>query len=403
MKALVVGAGFAGAVVARELAEAGWEVLVIDKRNHVGGNAFDYINAAGIRVHKYGPHLWHGNSDMAQEWVSRFTEWVPYKHYVHAQLPNGQHVPLPINRATIETVFKEELIRLFGPTYTDEHIKGLMVMKRVEHPEITNSRQLMEASVGRELTELFFAPYTKKMWDMDLADLPASIAGRIPTKDDYDPYYFPKDKYQFLPKDGYEALFLKIFDHPNIQVSTSTRREELPQFYSGKGFVKHVPGWEPTKFDVIFSSEPIDTYYNCDLGELPWRSIKFKTITLPIPRALSAPVVNFTHDGPCTRVTEWKQLPAHGGNPYATTLTFEEPCDYKSNDMQRYYPVKTSHVVDPNRELYKRYRERAKKDGIHFIGRCGRYAYLDMQPCVNSTLTQIRAFLSGDQIPAVDL
>ena len=406
-KALVVGAGFAGAVVARELAEAGWKVLVIDQRNHVAGNAYDYVNEHGIRVHQYGPHLWHTSNDEAQEWVSRFTEWVPYKHWVHAQLPDGRPVPLPINRATIETVFEEELHTLYGPTYSTFDIEHLMEQKRADHDCVTNSRDHVEFSVGKELCDLFFAPYTKKMWGMPLEDLPASVAARIPTKTDYDPYYFPKDKHQYLPADGYTAIFHRIFDHPNIDVSLCTARSELPQYYNGEGYVhlvdsKREINWPDAKFDVVFTSEPIDTYYNCDMGELAWRSIKFHTYSLPIPKALTAPVVNFTHDGPHTRVTEWKQLPNGGQNEYWTTLTVEEPCDYKDNNYERFYPVKTSHAVDPNRELYKKYRERAKEDGVHFIGRCGRYVYTDMGPCVVSTLAQVRRFLKGDTIPAED-
>jgi UDP-galactopyranose mutase len=394
-KALVVGAGFAGAVVARELADSGeWDVMVVDKRPHVAGNAYDYVNDLGIRVHQYGPHLWHGNSDAAQEWASRFTEWVQYKHYVHARLPDGRNVPLPINADTIEAVFGEEFENFANsnPAYWDCADETLMIMngysslayedfiksKRVEmNPDqITNSREHVESSVGQELCELFFAPYTKKMWGMDLSDLPASVAARIPTKTDRDPYYFPKDKHQYLPKDGYTAMFNKIFDHKRIMVLLGVARDDITSN-------------NMAKFDVIFTSEPIDEYYKCDLGELPWRSIK-------------APVVNFTHDGPFTRVTEWKQLPAHGGNPYWTTLTFEEPCGYRENGMERYYPVKTAHTVDPNRELYKKYRARAAAEGIHFIGRCGRYTYLDMQPCVNSTLSQVRKFLAGDTAPAED-
>ena len=417
-RALVVGAGFAGAVVARELAEAGWKVLVIDKRNHIAGNAYDYINEHGIRVHKYGPHLWHGNSELSQEWVNQFTDWVPYKHKVQALLPNGKHVPLPVNATTILEVFKNEFsefVKVGNPAtedywgyqdpdigdyyiYTPRAYEAFIESKRVDiKPEdIKNSREHVEASVGKELCELFFAPYTKKMWDMDLSDLPASVAARIPTKTDHDPYYFPKDKYQCLPAEGYTKMFENIFNHENITVKLCVSRDQLPQFTDGQGYVVHIPEWKDTEFDAIFTAEPIDTYYNCDLGELPWRSIKCHVHSFPLPQALPASVVNFTHDGPFTRVTEWKQLPAHGGNPYWTTLTFEEPCDYKNNDMERYYPVKTSHEVDPNRELYKQYRERAKADGIHFIGRCGTYTYTDMSPCVNSTLTYVRKFLAGE-------
>ena len=388
-KALVVGAGFAGAVVARELAEAGWKVTVVEQRDHIAGNAYDYVNEHGIRVHKYGPHLWHGNSEKAQEWASQFTEWVPYKHYVKALLPNGKAVPLPINRETIEEVFREEILQRYG--VNDWSVEDFLALKRVDiNPEyVFNSREHVELSVGKELCELFFAPYTKKMWGMDLSELPVSVAARIPTKTDYDPYYFPKDIYQFLPKDGYTAMFERIFDHENITVKLSISRQELVE----KGDVD---------YDVVFTSEPIDTYYNCDMGELPWRSIRCHVYSVPVPKVLPSPVLNFTHDGPHTRVTEWKQLPGHGDNPYWTTLTVEEPCDYKDNNYERYYPVKTSHKIDPNRELYKKYRERAQKDGIHFLGRAGKYVYIDMQPCVNSTLAQVGKFLAGDIIPAED-
>jgi len=430
-RVLVVGAGFAGAVVARELAEAGWSVTVIDKRDHIAGNAYDYINEHGIRVHKYGPHLWHGNSDEAQAWASQFTEWVPYKHHVQALLPDGRHVPLPINAKTILEVFGQEFrdfVKAGNPEtqeywgYQDEEsdymyyykpaaYEAFMESKRVQiKPEdVTNSREHVESSVGKELTELFFAPYTKKMWGMDLSDLPASVAARIPTKTDHDRYYFPKDKHQYLPKDGYTAMFERIFDHPNIHVVLNMSRENLPQYLklprpypNTKTWTnKQVRDWS-LPYDVVFTSEPIDTYYNCDMGELPWRSIKCHVYSVPYPSILPAPVVNFTHDGPHTRITEWKHLPAHGGNPYWTTLTVEEPCDYKDNNMERYYPVKTSHAVDPNRELYKRYRERAKEDGIHFIGRCGRFVYTDMMPCINSTLVQVRRFLAGYTTPMED-
>lgn len=420
-RVLVVGAGFAGAVVAREMAEAGWNVLVIDKRDHIGGNAYDYINEHGIRVHKYGPHLWHGNSDEAHAWASQFTEWLPYKHWVRALLPNGKTTPLPINARTILDLFRKEFEAFVKAGkaetseywayddeesnnlyyYTDRAYEAFMEMKRAQmNPEdVTNSRQHVEMSVGPELTELFFAPYTKKMWGMDLSDLPASVAARIPTKTDFDKYYFPKDKHQGMPAEGYTKMFEKIFDHPNIEVELGISREILfdRDYFPNAGVFE-----EPGNFDAIFTSEPIDTYYNCDMGELPWRSIKCHTYSVPYPNLLDAPVINFTHDGPHTRITEWKQLPGHGDNPHWTTLTVEEPCDYKDNNMERYYPVKTSHAVDPHRELYKKYRERAKADGIHFIGRCGRFVYLDMQPCINSTLAQVRRFLAGDTTPDIE-
>jgi UDP-galactopyranose mutase len=369
MKILVVGAGFAGAVAARELAEAGHEVLVIDKRNHIGGNTYDFINEHGIRIHKYGPHLWHTNNDEVQEWVSRFTEWVPYKHWVHALLPNGQPVPFPINRKTIETVFAKELEEFGQVGFVD-----------------IDSFTAYDLSA---LHKLLFAPYTKKMWGMELPELPVPD---IQIKTNYDPY-LSKDKHQFLPKDGYAILFKNIFDHQNITVVPLVRREELPQYADPNGYVRFIPNWEDVQFDAVFTSEPIDAYYSYIWGELPWRSIKFHTYSIPMPKAQSAPVVNFTHDGLYTRSTEWKQLPNSSGDPCWTTITIEEPCDYRKNNKERFYPMKIDKEVH---ELNQRYQELAVKDGVHFIGRCGMYTYMGMDECIATTLVQIRRFIAGD-------
>lgn len=391
MDILVVGAGFAGATVARELAEAGHSVVVIDKRDHIAGNAYDYVNEYGIRVHKYGPHLWHTSNDEVQEWASRFTEWVTYRHYVEAMLPDGDYVPLPINHMTIEAVFEHEFDAWADANDQIEYHEGEMVgykwgshakfleTKVSHHTEVTNSRQHVENSVGKELCDLFFAPYTKKMWGLQLEELPASVAARIPTNvENHSFNYFPKDKHQYLPKDGYTRMVHNILDHPNIVVMLSTDRQEI----------------RLSHYDHIFTSEPIDTYFGCVHGELPWRSIKMDVVTLPLPHALPAPVVNFTHDGPHTRVTEWKQLPEHGTNPHFTTLTFERPCDYRDNDMERYYPVKTTNAVDPNRELYKKYRSMADDlSNVTFIGRCGQYVYIDMHQAISSALAEVRRFL----------
>lgn len=406
-KILVVGAGFAGAVAARTLAEAGHQVLVIDKRNHIAGNAYDEVNEHGIRVHKYGPHIWHTSNKEAHEWFSRFTEWVEYKHFVYAQLKDGSHVPLPVNADTIKHVLKDELKEFVEnydfsakpefcglshqmPEFLQEFLDSISV-KLDDLPK--NSREVVESSVGKKLTELFFAPYTKKMWGMDLSDLPAGVAARIPTRTTDENLYFPNDTYQAMPKEGYTKAFERIFDHPNITVWLSTSREDVFKVWNA-GYHKFSDKRWDGKFEAIFTSEPIDALYDSDLGELPWRSIKFHTVTLPLPTALPSPVVNFTHDGKHTRVTEWKKFPSHGDNDYSTTLTFEEPCDYKDNNFERYYPVKSSSEIDPNRELYKKYRERAEKDGFIMIGRMGNFVYLDMHQVISSTLATVKKFLN---------
>ena len=391
---LVVGAGFAGATVARTLAEAGYQVLVIDARNHVAGNAYDYINEHNTRVHKYGPHLWHTSNDEVQSWASRFTDWLPYKHHVKAQLSDGRCVPLPINQKTIEMVFGQRFFDWchengwdapYGEIHSGAHAAFLDSLT-VKHENVTNSLEHVESSVGRELCNLFFGPYTKKMWGLDLKQLPASVAARIPTNvETNSDLYFPKDKHQYLPKEGYTVMVSNILNHPNIKVQLGISRQELLRSENRQS-------WESAlgfklQFSHTFTSEPIDTYFDCHLGELPWRSIKMHTYSVPVINALEAPVVNFTHSGEFTRITEWKQLPGHGDNSVWTTLTAEQPCDYRDNNNERYYPVKTSQTDCPHRALYQKYRELADQDStVTFIGRCGMYVYTDMAPCISSSL-----------------
>jgi len=332
-RVLVVGAGFSGAVVARELAEHNYKVWVIDSRDHIAGNAYDYVNEHGIRVHKYGPHLFHTNNKEVFQYLGRFTEWVDYKHKVKAQLDDGRYVTLPVNRETKEIVGEENVL------------------------------------------DTFFRPYTKKMWGVELDELNPDIINRVPIRDDDNEYYFPNDEYQAMPKDGYTAMVERMLAHENITVKLSTNYDKSLNLL----------------FDHVFNSMPIDQYFDFKYGELPYRSIKFETVHLPVPKALPTATVNFTHDGPKTRVTEWKNIPCHGDNKYITTLTFEEPCDYKDNNMERYYPIKDRN--GKNRELYEKYKSE-QPENMTFIGRCGLYAYLDMHQAVNSALATVRKFLS---------
>lgn len=333
MKYLVVGAGLSGCVVARELAEAGHTVHVIDKRDHVAGNAYDYENEHGIRVHKYGPHLFHTNNEDVFEWLSRFTEWVEYRHKVKAQLADGQYVTLPVNRETKDIVGEENVL------------------------------------------DVFFRPYTKKMWGVELDQLNPDIINRVPIRDDYNEEYFPNDKIQYMPRHGYTKMVENILTHHNITVSLNTEYN----YHMDK------------EYDHVFNSMPIDEWFEWKYDKLPYRSIKFETVSLPIPRALPTATVNFTHHGPKTRVTEWKNIPCHGDNKYITTLTFEEPCDYSENNYERYYPVKDRD--GKNRELYKKYKAEIPEH-MTFIGRCGLYAYLDMHQAVSTALSTVRKFLA---------
>lgn len=333
MNYLVVGAGFAGAVYARELAEAGHEVVVIDSRQHIAGNAYDYVNGEGIRIHKYGPHIFHTNNMNVVEWMSKFTDWVDYEHKVLAKHTDGEFYVLPPNKDTVARIGAENIV------------------------------------------DTFFRPYTKKMWDKDIEELNPKILERVPVRDDDNELYFPNDSFQKMPKEGYTKMFERIFDHENITVLLG---------------VKFSKTMEET-YDHVFNSMPIDEYYNYELGELPYRSIRFETVTLAEKQIYKTATTNFTtYDGP-TRVTEWKNFPWHGENDKATTLTYEYPCDYRSNNMERYYPVKD--IEGENTKIYKMYRDYPNHKTT-FIGRCGTYQYLDMHQVINQSLARVKKFLS---------
>jgi UDP-galactopyranose mutase len=332
---LVVGAGFAGATIARELADAGISVRVIDRRSHLAGNAHDYRDKHGIWIHSYGPHIFHTSNMAVVDWLSRFTDWMEYKHRVKAMLGDGCLVTLPVNRETVARVGLENIV------------------------------------------DTFIRPYSEKMWGLPLEELDPDILSRVPIRSDNNEYYFPNDAFQAMPTEGYTELIKRMLTHQFIEVQLET---------------EFSPGCEK-EFIHIFNSMPIDEYFNCSLGPLPYRSIKFHHVELPIPKLFPVPVVNFTHKLPYTRVTEWKNFPGNT-NPAATVLTYEEPCSYLDNKNERYYPVKD--ISGVNRHLFKQYLSMTPKN-MTFIGRCGLYAYLDMHQAVSSSLAVARTFIQNHQ------
>lgn len=330
-KILVVGAGFSGAVIAHELAKAGYLVDIIDERDHIAGNAYDYENEHGIRVHKYGPHIFHTNNKKVFDWVTQFSDWTEYKHKVKAQLSNGDFVTLPVNKETKLKVGEDNII------------------------------------------DIFYRPYTKKMWNKDIEELDPNILKRVPIRDDDNEYYFPDAIYNFMPTFGYTEVFNTILSHENIKVTLNTK------------FKKDVE----KDYTHVFNSMAIDSYYDYQFGHLPYRSLKFHHVSLPMVKVLPRSVVNFTHDGKYTRMTEWKQFPNHGTSEKWTSLTYEEPCDYAENDFERFYPVKD--INGENRNLYAKYKA-ILNDKVTFIGRCGMYVYIDMDQAINSALAVVEKF-----------
>lgn len=359
---LVVGAGFAGAVYARELAERGWSVTLIDKRPHVAGNAYDEIHS-GTRIHRYGPHLFHTNSGHLVRWIARFGALVPYEHRVSAMLPDGRFVPFPINRVTINRVFGTRL-------HKPEDVKLFLARQTVPIPNPQNAADYLLSTIGRILTDLFFRPYALKMWGLSLEDLDISIVKRVTTGWDDDDRYFKSDRFQVLPKHGYTNLVSRILKHPRICVCLNQPFEQVML----------------RDYFHCFNSMPIDEYYSFCFDPLPYRSIRFHNQGVSWEDVLPNAVTNYPTDKQFTRRTDWCRLPHHVvSREDTTTITLEEPCDYRDNHMERYYPIRTSDHRFEKR--YHKYRALSKRDGATtFIGRCGTYQYLDMHQVINQSI-----------------
>jgi len=365
---LVVGAGFVGAVIARELADAGNRVTVIDKRSHIGGNAFDRVNENGERIHDYGPHLFHGSKDsVAVKWLSNFTAWTPYEHRVRALLEDGRTTPLPVNTTTLEDIFG---VKLESPEDAQRFLEDLQD-KSIEAP--VNSDEVFLKSVGDKLANIFFRPYTAKMWGKPATEIEAAVGARIPVRANRDDRYFTDD-FQAMPTLGYTAMFHNILDHPLITVRLNTHYDRHANEF----------------FEHAFLTIPIDRYYDNCFGELPYRSIRF--VEGFNEEDQPATTVNFTDKGKYTRVTQWSLIPNSGHNdngPHSVTL--EVPCEPKDNNDECYYPIRNKESLG----LYSKYQELAEKDGnLTFCGRLGWFQYLDMVPAVNKALQTVKPFIS---------
>lgn len=352
--ALVVGAGFAGSVCARQLADAGHRVLVIDKRPHVGGNAHDAYDSDGVLVHPYGPHIFHTNSERVFAYLSQFTQWRPYEHRVLAHV-DGEFYPIPINRTTLNRLYNLNLSTAEDATAFYERV-------REPRDPIRTSEDVVLNSVGRDLCEKFFRGYTRKQWDLDLSELSAGVAARIPTRVTEDDRYF-SDAYQCMPIRGYNAMFECMLNHPGIDVELATALEEVR---------------ERVRWRHMVYTGPIDAFFNCRFGKLPYRSLRFEHRHLPgIEKFQPAGTVNYPNDQAYTRITEFKHLTGqkHGG----TSIVYE----YPMADGEPYYPVPRPE----NEELYKRYLALAGETrNVTFVGRLAQYRYYNMDQVVGAAL-----------------
>ena len=354
---LIVGAGFSGTVLAERIAtQRNESVLLIDKRPHISGNAFDTYNSHGLLIHQYGPHIFHTNAEAIFGYLSQFTRWCRYEHRVLAQV-DGLQLPIPINLDTIN--------RLYRLNLTSEELESFFASKAEHVPEIVTSEDVVVSKIGRELYERFFRGYTLKQWELDPSQLDKSVTARVPTRTNRDDRYF-EDKFQFMPLHGYTKMFEKILDHPNISVELATPFKKI----QNRGNYKR----------LIFTG-PIDEYFDHCYGKLPYRSLHFEHKTLGQEWVQTVATINYPQTEDYTRITEYKHLT---GQVHAkTSITYEYPTD----DGDPYYPVPRQQ----NYQQFKRYETLAlATPDVWFSGRLATYRYYNMDQIVGQALATFK-------------
>ncbi len=351
---LIVGAGFAGSILAERLAtQLDARVLIVEKRSHIAGNAYDFYNEDGLLVHRYGPHIFHTNSKKVFDHLSRFTAWRPYEHRVQASV-DGQLVPMPINLDTLN--------QLYALHMNCSEVEAFLASVAEPREQILTSEDVVISRVGRELYTKFFRNYTRKQWGLDPSELDASVTARVPIRTSRDNRYFT-DQYQAMPLHGYTRMFEKILDHPNISVMLNTEYADIENEFSFR--------------ELIFTG-PIDEYFEHCYGRLPYRSLRFEHETHNCRTFQPAAVVNYPNEHAYTRVTEFKYLT--GQDHAKTSIVYE----YPTSEGDPYYPI----PQQQNAELYARYKAMADAlPHVHFAGRLGTYKYYNMDQVVAQSLT----------------
>lgn len=354
---LIVGAGFAGSVVAERLASAGRSVLILEKREHIGGNAYDEMDANGLLIHRYGPHIFHTNSALVSDYLSRFTSWTPYEHRVLAMVEKNLY-PIPINQTTIN--------KLYGLNLDESGIASYLERVREPRVKVITSEDVVLSSVGRDLCDKFFRGYTLKQWGHDLSELSALVAARIPVRTNDDDRYFT-DSFQKMPSSGYTALFKSMLSHPRIQIELGVDFESVRNRY---------------KWKTLVYTGPIDEYFSFRYGKLPYRSLRFEHKHLnEVEKFQPVGTVNYPNDHQYTRITEFKHLT--GQKHPGTSIVFEFP----EQEGDPYYPVPRPE----NQALFQRYNELAnKEDNVFFVGRLAQYRYYNMDQVVASALNVVK-------------
>ncbi|MBC7801146.1 MAG: UDP-galactopyranose mutase [Gemmatimonadaceae bacterium] len=363
---LVVGAGFAGSVLAERLSAAGKRVLLVDRRTHVGGNAYDCLDAAGVLIHPYGPHIFHTNAQRVVDYLSRFTAWRPYEHRVLAAV-RGRLLPVPINRATVNG--------FFGTDLAPQEVEAFLARKAGPPRPIETAADVVLGAVGPELYEAFFRGYTRKQWGLDPSALDKSVTARVPTRTGDDDRYFT-DRFQQMPRDGYTRMFAAMLDQPGITIATGTEYTDVDR----------------AAYDQLIFTGPIDEFFGHRFGALPYRSLRFEHTTIARRQYQPVGVVNYPDAAtPHTRVTEFKHLTGQS-HPH-TSICHE----YPSADGDPYYPVPRPE----NAALFRRYQALADATpGVTFVGRLATYRYYNMDQVVGQALATFERLMAAERVPA---
>lgn len=367
---MVVGAGYAGSIIAERLAR-GWgkRVLIVDRRPHIAGNAYDHYNNDGILVHKYGPHIFHTSSKEVFDYLSRFTEWRQYQHHVLASV-DGMLVPMPINLDTIN--------QLYGLNLNAFQMDEFLASRAEKREPVRTSEDVVVNKVGRELYEKFFRGYTRKQWGLDPSELDAQVTARVPTRTNRDTRYFT-DAYQAMPLHGFTRMFERMLDHPNIKIMLNTDYREIRDLI-------------PVR-ELIYTG-PVDEYFDFEYGKLPYRCLEFKHETHNQEYLQPAAVINYPNDYAYTRVTEFKHLT--GQTHPKTSIVYEFP----QAEGDPYYPIPRAE----NAELYQKYQALAEKTtGVRFVGRLATYRYYNMDQVAAQALTVFANMVGASRATALEM
>lgn len=382
--AIVIGAGFAGSVVARELAErAGKKVAIVESRDHIGGNAYDRLDDAGVLIHQYGPHIFHTNDQRAFEYVRRFTDWLDYQHEVLARLdgvegvPDGTYIPVPFNKNSIEKVFDEETAQRYIAklidTFGDEVKVPIIELRKKDDPELAEIADFVYRNV--------FLYYTQKQWGLTPEEVDPSVTARVPVFISRDNRYF-QDAYQGMPADGYTKVFENMLDHANIDVYLGLDGRDVFEFAEDDGKMSALVDGQPYRGIMVYTGA-IDELFGNRFGRLPYRSLDFVYETYDQKHWQPCGTVNYTVSEDYTRITEFTYMTGQDDLD-KTTIMKEYSHAYEAAPGQiPYYAI----ISEENQAHYAQYKELADRiDNFHLIGRLAEYRYYNMDAIISRAL-----------------